>query len=76
MTHSVFGEPTAVRVASTFEGLKLMERVLYLQPDLPIFQNKMYGSVESARNCPKGKWLVENETGLVNNAAFDFAYGL
>ena len=56
-----------------FEGLKLMERVLYLQPDLPIFQNKMYGSVESARNCPKGQMrLVENlETGLVNNAAFD-----
>ena len=50
-----------------------MERVLYLQPDLPIFQNKMYDSVESARNCPKGQMrLVENpETGLVNNAAFD-----
>lgn len=50
-----------------------MERVLYLQPHLPIFQNKMYDSVESARNCPKGQMrLVENsKTGLVNNAAFD-----
>ena len=50
-----------------------MERVLYRQSDLPIFQNRMYDTLESARNCPKGQMrLVEDlETGLVRNAAFD-----
>ena len=35
-------ESDHVRVASTLKDQKLMERVLYPQPDLPIFQNKMY----------------------------------
>jgi hypothetical protein len=50
-----------------------MERVLYRQTDLPIFQNRMYETVEAARNCPKGQMrLVEDvATGLIKNAAFD-----
>lgn len=50
-----------------------MERLLYRQTDLPIFQNRMYDTIERARNCPKGQMrLVEDlETGLVNNAAFN-----
>jgi SAM-dependent methyltransferase len=47
-------------------------RLLYEQRQLPIFQNRMYDSVEEARNCPRGDLqLVENlATGLVYNAAF------
>lgn len=48
-------------------------RELYLQEDLPVFQNRMYASFEEARDCPKGNMrLVEDlETGLVRNHAFD-----
>jgi SAM-dependent methyltransferase len=48
------------------------QRELYTQPALPIFQNRMYDSVDDARNCPKGDMrLVEDlVTGLVSNAAF------
>jgi Methyltransferase domain len=47
-------------------------RLLYEQRQLPIFQNRMYNSVEEARHCPRGDLqLVENlATGLVYNAAF------
>jgi hypothetical protein len=47
-------------------------RLLYEQRQLPIFQNRMYNSVEEARNCPRGDLqLVENlGSGLVYNAAF------
>lgn len=44
----------------------------YQQQDFPIFQNRMYGTAQEARNCPKGDiQLVEDpRTGLVFNAAF------
>jgi hypothetical protein len=47
-------------------------RVLYEQHDLPIFQNRMYSSVQDAINSPRGNVrLVENsQTGLVYNADF------
>lgn len=50
-----------------------MERDLYRQTGLPIFQNRMYDSAQAGRDCPKGDMrLVEDmETGLVRNAAFD-----
>lgn len=49
-----------------------MTKNLYQQQDFPIFQNRMYGSVEEGRNCPKGEiQLVEDpDTGVVCNAAF------
>jgi methyltransferase family protein/C-methyltransferase-like protein len=48
-------------------------RELYLQSDLPVFQNRMYGTCEEARDCPKGQMrLVEDlQSGLVRNAAFN-----
>lgn len=48
-------------------------RELYVQKDLPVFQNRMYKSAEEAKNCPKGNMrLVEDlNTGLVRNHAFD-----
>jgi SAM-dependent methyltransferase len=48
------------------------QRELYTQGALPIFQNRMYDSVEAARNCPRGDMrLVEDmATGLVHNADF------
>ncbi|MEX3964387.1 class I SAM-dependent methyltransferase [Paraburkholderia sp. EG286B] len=47
-------------------------RDLYSANQLPIFQNRMYGSEVEARNCPLGDVrLVEDlNTGLVYNAAF------
>ncbi len=47
-------------------------KILYEIEQLPIFQNRMYGSEEEAKNCPKGDVrLVENlNTGLVYNEAF------
>ncbi len=49
-----------------------MLNLLYEQNDYPIFQNRMYDSVQEARDCPKGDIrLVEDcATGLVYNAAF------
>lgn len=50
-----------------------MERVLYTQESLPVFQNRMYESAEEARTCAHGSMrLVENQqTGLIYNSAFD-----
>jgi SAM-dependent methyltransferase len=47
-------------------------RELYTQTGLPVFQNRMYDSIEDARNCPKGDIrLVEDlATGLVSNVVF------
>ena len=47
-------------------------RVLYEQRSLPIFQNRMYDTLEDALASPKGDiCLVEDlRTGLVRNAAF------
>jgi len=47
-------------------------RTLYTQDALPVFQNRMYGSREEGRDCPRGDMrLVEDmATGLVRNAAF------
>jgi hypothetical protein len=46
--------------------------LLYKQEQLPVFQNRMYATVEAAKACPKGDVvLVEDmETGLVYNSAF------
>ncbi|MFZ9477262.1 MAG: class I SAM-dependent methyltransferase, partial [Steroidobacteraceae bacterium] len=48
------------------------QRVLYTQSDFPIFQNRMYDSVEAARNCPRGdlRLVQDIQTGLVFNSAF------
>ncbi len=48
-------------------------RLLYQQSGFPIFQNRMYGSENEARQCPIGDiFLVENQlTGLIYNEAFD-----
>jgi SAM-dependent methyltransferase len=48
------------------------QRELYTQLALPIFQNRMYDSVEDARNCPTGdvRLMESLDTGLVSNAAF------
>lgn len=45
---------------------------LYRAERLPVFQNRMFGSAEAARNCAKGDIvLVRNlETGLIFNQAF------
>lgn len=47
-------------------------RDLYTAQDLPIFQNRMYGSEQEAIHCPKGNIrLVEDlETGLLYNLDF------
>lgn len=49
-----------------------IERVLYKVEQLPIFQNRMYGTEADAKICPKGDMcLVESlKTGLVYNATF------
>lgn len=51
----------------------MTERVLYTQPDFPVFQNRMYDSAQEAADCPRGDIrIVQNgATGLVYNAAFD-----
>lgn len=47
-------------------------RTLYEQRDFPIFQNRMYETVEAARQCPRGdiRLVQDSATGLVFNAAF------
>ncbi len=47
-------------------------KVLYREKGFPIFQNRMYDSVDEAVNCPRGDIeLVEDEaTGVVSNTAF------
>jgi hypothetical protein len=47
-------------------------RVLYEQPGLPIFQNRVYETLSEAQSCPRGDIkLVENQrTGLVYNTEF------
>ena len=51
----------------------MKHRSIYLQTNLPIFQNRMYDSAEEARNCPTGDiCLIENnDTGLIYNDAFN-----
>ena len=48
------------------------QRLLYMQDQLPVFQNRMYDTEAEARNCPKGDvHLVEDlDSGLVFNQAF------
>ena len=48
------------------------ERELYRAEQLPIFQNRMYDTVEEARECQRGDVrLVQNlQTGLIYNADF------
>jgi hypothetical protein len=50
----------------------LNEHELYRVEQLPIFQNRMYDSVEEARACPRGtvRLVQDLATGLVSNAAF------
>lgn len=50
----------------------LNEHELYRAEQLPIFQNRMYDSVEEARACPRGnvRLVQDLATGLVSNADF------
>lgn len=50
----------------------IQAKLLYQQEQLPIFQNRMYGTEAEAKACPKGDMhLVEDQrTGFVYNAAF------
>ena len=50
----------------------MSEKLLYTSTDLPVLQNRLYLSVEAARQSPTGDvHLVQNqETGLVYNASF------
>ena len=47
-------------------------RVLFRQSQLPVFQNRMYGTAADARNCPKGDVVLVEDllSGLVYNEAF------
>lgn len=49
-----------------------MQQPLYQQRAYPVFQNRMYGSADDARNCPKGDVLLVQDpaTGIVSNQAF------
>lgn len=48
------------------------DQLLYEQTDFPIFQNRMYDSVEEAQACPRGdiRLVQDGTSGLVRNAAF------
>lgn len=48
------------------------EQELYRVEQLPIFQNRMYDSVQEARSCPRGnvRLVQDLATGLVSNADF------
>lgn len=48
-------------------------KVLYEQKQFPVLQNRVYDTVETARNCPKGdiKIVEDSKTGLIYNYAFD-----
>jgi hypothetical protein len=50
-----------------------MNKVLYSQQNFPVLQNRVYESVNDAKNCPIGDIkIVQNiETGLIYNDAFD-----
>lgn len=50
-----------------------MAHVFYRQSQFPVLQNRVYSSVEEARNCPKGDIEIVQDlsTGLVCNAAFN-----
>jgi len=47
-------------------------RILYQAGQLPVFQNRMFGSGEEARNCAKGDMVLAQDlrTGLISNIAF------
>ena len=47
-------------------------RELYRAMELPVFQNKMFHSIQAARDCAKGDVLLvqDLETGLIFNRAF------
>jgi len=49
-----------------------LTKLLYEVQELPVFQNRMYGSEVEGKECPKGNIrLVENsETGLIYNETF------
>lgn len=46
---------------------------LYRAEALPVFQNRMFGSAEAARDCARGDMVLvrDRETGLIFNRAFD-----
>lgn len=50
-----------------------MNKILYSQQNFPVLQNRVYESVNDAKNCPIGDIkIVQNiETGLIYNDAFD-----
>lgn len=47
-------------------------KVLYRQNELPVFQNRMYETAETARSCPKGDVVLveDQDSGMVYNSAF------
>jgi SAM-dependent methyltransferase len=47
-------------------------KLLYEQPQLPIFQNRMYETEAEAKACPRGnvRLVEDQDSGLVYNAAF------
>jgi len=49
-----------------------MTRVLYKESDLPILQNRVYGTYEEAIHCPSGDIQIveDGHSGLIYNAAF------
>ena len=49
-----------------------MLNLLYEQNEYPVFQNRMYDTVQEAKDCPKGdiRLVEDGTTGLVYNAAF------
>lgn len=53
--------------------MQMRQRKIYQQPDLPVFQNRLYKTSEEARNSPTGDILLieNNETGLIYNNAFN-----
>jgi SAM-dependent methyltransferase len=49
------------------------QRELFKVKELPVFQNKMFADLRTAKACPKGDILLvqDMDTGLIFNSAFD-----
>jgi Methyltransferase domain/C-methyltransferase C-terminal domain len=65
--------PSGAKAASIQGAATMSETVIFRQPGLPVFQNKVYPSVESAKLAPIGDVeLVQHpSSGLVHNRAFN-----
>lgn len=49
-----------------------MSRILYEEDGFPIFQNRVYETLEAAVNCPRGdiRIIEDEQTGLIFNSSF------